>query len=66
MPKAPQPQKDFAKRPKAKVGKRAPAKLNSTDTAFKTASVAVRSQDGGLDKNNSNNDKRQALLKQLQ
>lgn len=42
-------QKDFAKRPKAKVGKRAPSKLNATDTSFKTASVAVRSQD--LDKN---------------
>lgn len=65
-PNSAQPQKDFAKRPKAKVGKRAPSKLNATDTAFKTASVAVRSQDGGLDKNNSNIDKRHALLKQLQ
>ncbi|KAL7554721.1 hypothetical protein ACHAWF_018248 [Thalassiosira exigua] len=45
------PARDFAKRPKAKVGKRAPAKLNATDTSFKTASVAVRSQDRSLDKN---------------
>mmetsp|Transcript_21091 Transcript_21091/g.38139 ORF Transcript_21091/g.38139 Transcript_21091/m.38139 type:complete len:1184 (-) Transcript_21091:33-3584(-) len=45
------PTRDFAKRPKAKVGKRAPAKINSTDTAFKTASVAVRPQAHILDKN---------------
>jgi len=44
------PTSDFKKRPKAKVGKRAPAKLNATDTAFKTASVAVRSQDQSLQK----------------
>ncbi len=44
------PTRDFKKRPKAKVGKRAPAKLNATDTAFKTASVAVRSQDQSLQK----------------
>lgn len=43
--------RDFAKRPKAKVGKRAPKKLNSTDTSFKTASVSVRSQSVSLDKN---------------
>lgn len=43
--------KDFKKRPKAKVGKRAPAKINSTDTSFKTANVAVRSQDQSLGKN---------------
>eukprot|EP00804_Cyclotella_cryptica_P001343 CCRYP_014109-RA/>CCRYP_014109-RA protein AED:0.27 eAED:0.27 QI:0/-1/0/1/-1/1/1/0/1182 len=46
-----QPAKDFAKRPRAKVGKRAPAKLNATDTSFKTSSVAVRSQAISLDKN---------------
>ncbi|KAL3791187.1 hypothetical protein ACHAWO_013618 [Cyclotella atomus] len=46
-----QPAKDFAKRPKAKVGKRAPAKLNATDTSFKTSSVSVRSQSTSLDKN---------------
>ena len=34
------PTRDFAKRPKAKVGKRAPSKVNATDTAFKTARVA--------------------------
>ena len=41
---------DFKKRPKAKVGKRAPAKVNATDTSFKTSSVAVRSQDQSLQK----------------
>ena len=45
------PAKDFKKRPKAKVGKRAPAKINATDTSFKTANVAVRSQDQSLEKN---------------
>jgi pre-rRNA-processing protein IPI1 len=45
------PAKDFKKRPKAKVGKRAPAKINATDTSFKTANVAVRSQDQSLGKN---------------
>ena len=45
------PTRDFAKRPKAKVGKRAPSKINATDTSFKTASVAVRSQGQSLDKN---------------
>lgn len=45
------PTSDFKKRPKAKVGKRAPAKLNATDTSFKTSSVAVRSQDQSLQKN---------------
>ena len=44
------PTRDFKKRPKAKVGKRAPAKLNATDTSFKTANVAVRSQDQSLQK----------------
>ena len=44
------PARDFAKRPRAKVGKRAPAKVNATDTSFKTATVAVRSQGQGLDK----------------
>ncbi|KAL7541907.1 hypothetical protein ACHAXR_011355 [Thalassiosira sp. AJA248-18] len=38
------PTRDFKKRPKAKVGKRAPAKINATDTSFKTASVAVTKQ----------------------
>ena len=45
------PTRDFAKRPKAKVGKKAPKKINATDTSFKTASVAVKSQGQGLDKN---------------
>ena len=45
------PARDFAKRPKAKVGKKAPKKINATDTSFKTASVAVKSQGQGLDKN---------------
>ena len=45
------PAKDFKKRPKAKVGKRAPAKINATDTSFKTANVAVRSQEQSLGKN---------------
>ncbi|KAL7457146.1 hypothetical protein ACHAWC_008648 [Mediolabrus comicus] len=45
-----QPVRDFAKRPRAKVGKRAPAKVNATDTSFKTATVAVRSQGQSLDK----------------
>ena len=44
------PARDFAKRPRAKVGKRAPAKVNATDTSFKTATVAVRSQGQSLDK----------------
>ena len=44
------PVRDFAKRPRAKVGKRAPAKVNATDTSFKTATVAVRSQCQSLDK----------------
>ena len=44
------PVRDFAKRPRAKVGKRAPAKVNATDTSFKTATVAVRSQGQSLDK----------------
>lgn len=54
------PTRDFAKRPKAKVGKRAPAKINSTDTSFKTTSVGVRSQGKSLDKNKN------ATGKQLQ
>lgn len=51
--------RDFAKRPKAKVGKRAPKKLNSTDTSFKTASVSVRSQSVSLDKNKASGAARQ-------
>jgi pre-rRNA-processing protein IPI1 len=45
------PVRDFKKRPKAKVGKRAPVKINATDTTFKTANVAVRSQNHSLEKN---------------
>lgn len=37
---------DFAKRPRAKVGKRATKLANVTDTKFRAASVQVRSQDG--------------------
>ena len=51
--------RDFAKRPKAKVGKRAPKKLNATDTSFKTASVSVRSQSVSLDKNKASGTVRQ-------
>lgn len=64
-----QPAKDFAKRPKAKVGKRAPAKLNSTDTAFKTSSVAVRSQGSSLDKNakkEHNDDAKSSLVARME
>ena len=50
------PTRDFAKRPKAKVGKRAPNRMNATDTSFKTASVAVRSQGKSLDKNKATKD----------
>mmetsp|Transcript_20243 Transcript_20243/g.43666 ORF Transcript_20243/g.43666 Transcript_20243/m.43666 type:complete len:1095 (-) Transcript_20243:396-3680(-) len=39
-------QSDFAKRPRAKVGKRATKLANVTDTKFRAASVQVRSQDG--------------------
>lgn len=45
------PTRDIARRPKAKVGKRAPAKVNATDTSFKIASVAVSAQGQSLDKN---------------
>ena len=60
------PQRDFAKRPKAKVGKRAPSKINSTDTSFQTASVAIRSQEGALAKNNSYNKQQQQQSQQNQ
>ncbi|KAL9183677.1 hypothetical protein ACHAXT_004533 [Thalassiosira profunda] len=53
---APPTARDFAKRPKAKVGKRAPARVNATDTSFKTASVAVRPQDRALATNKHHKD----------
>ncbi len=55
------PVRDFAKRPRAKVGKRAPAKVNATDTSFKTATVAVRSQGQSLDKGRQQQGKDAAL-----
>lgn len=55
------PARDFAKRPRAKVGKRAPAKVNATDTSFKTATVAVRSQGQSLDKGRQQHGKDAAL-----
>jgi hypothetical protein len=61
-----QPAKDFAKRPKAKVGKRAPAKLNATDTSFKTSSVAVRSQSTSLDKNVKRADLKPSLAARME
>lgn len=55
------PARDFAKRPRAKVGKRAPAKVNATDTSFKTATVSVRSQGQSLDKGRQQQGKDAAL-----
>lgn len=54
--KSKQPTRDFVKRPRAKVGKRAPAKINATDTSFQTATVAIRSQGQSLDKNRKQQD----------
>ena len=65
-PSTHQPAKDFAKRPKAKVGKRAPAKLNATDTSFKTSSVVVRSQATSLDKNAKKSDVKSSLLARME
>ncbi len=56
------PVRDFAKRPRAKVGKRAPAKVNATDTSFKTATVAVRSQGQSLDKSKQQQGGKDATL----
>ena len=62
MKRAPNPNKapsDF-KRLKAKVGKRAPQRLNATDTKFRTATVQVQSQ--SISKEHDTENAQQGLL----
>ena len=57
---------DFGKRLKAKVGKRAPQALNSTDTDFSTASIKVKPQDALNKQQQQQQQEQQATIKQSQ